>query len=144
VFGCIGYLSPNILVQAPAQSNVQHLDTSANGQQRFALMSRPAGQCQLYVIALGRDFPTLFVERFTIMKGVDVLAARKQQAVEALIEVPQHARVGHKGDHHRKPASSGHSVGVGLVYSAAYGAVRLIWQKPGTGDADDRRSMTNH
>ena len=73
-----------VLMEITAAGDVQDLATAADGEDRQVSLERSLEQCQLRPVALRHDAFGLGVRLLAVRLGIEIGAARQQQAVERL------------------------------------------------------------
>src|SRR2546428_9115322 len=82
----VAVLIRDVLVEASAQRDVDDLDASADGQEGHVVVERPVDEADLEGVTRLGDSARGVVALLAEARGVDVAAAREDEAVEALPE----------------------------------------------------------
>src|SRR5438093_7838477 len=87
----VAVLIRDVLVEAPAQRDVDDLDAAADGEEGHVVVERPMDDADPESVTRPGDFACGVVALVAEARGVDVAAAREDEAVEAL---PEHTARG--------------------------------------------------
>ena len=77
----------NVLMEAAAEGDVEHLEAAADREQGSARLDRPAGQLDLEPVARRGDVGGGRVRRLAEPGRIDVAASRQQHTVQPLQEL---------------------------------------------------------
>lgn len=110
--GGVGMLGRNVLVERPAECDVNQLFAPADAQHRQVAVGGKADEGNVIDIAQGVHFAQLLYGIFVEVRGVYVTATYQDNAVEALDNVRQHQAVGGNGYEHRSAPGADYGFGV--------------------------------
>src|SRR3989454_3546306 len=99
----VAVLIRDVLVEAPAQRDVDDLDAAADGEERHVVVERPVDEADLESVTRRGDFARGVVALLAEARGVDVAAAREDEAVEALPEHTERGLVELRREQHGDP-----------------------------------------
>src|SRR3989454_11926251 len=100
----VAVLIRDVLVEAPAQRDVDDLDAAADGEERHVVVERPVDEADLESVTRPGDFACGVVALLAEARGVDVAAAREDEAVEALPEHTERGLTELRREQHGDPA----------------------------------------
>ena len=124
--GMVGH----VLVERPACRDVEELQPAAHAEQRRRGLHRQVDERQFEVIALRLPGDRFGIDRRSVPGGLDVSAARQQNAIEVAVE---QARIGVERQKDREPTGAQHAARIVGVVPVA------VEPLEGLGHADDRR-----
>ena len=127
-------IARDVLEEAPAERDVQHLKAAADREERHAAFERPVGQLDLERVTRRRDLGRRRVARLAEARGVHVTAAREEHAVDPREQRRARRRAELRRQHHRHTARLLDRIEVRRVDVRA---LRVLVHGDGGRDADE-------
>jgi hypothetical protein len=129
-----------VLPQRAAAGDVHDLDAATNAEQRKIIGQRPFRKTQLDLIELWVDYEVAIVPRNrSVALWLDVCAAREEQSVDDLIQLPKSLRVSDDRDGQGNRACVLERLEVGTIESQL--GRQAVAEKRAQGDTYDDRHL---